>query len=382
MRLAVRDIDCGLIRSSPGRRAAAPYRLRAGERQAAEQVLRIIERGYEVNVLRSAELTVQTVQVAQRRKVAQRKADGVEDRDLALALPPGPLLAKHIGEFGDFGRGIELLDFSLDARLRFELDHDARIPPGENVRMQLGFAGAIAAHRVQVHPRFDHAGRQNERVAFVRGRRRDDIGAANRLGRAGAGGNFEAGKAQRREIQLELGGGAGIGVVQAQFRNAQHAMKCDGLEFALRTVADEGHDARAGPSHVPRRQCGNRRRAQRRDKGHLRKQQRIAGCHVGEHAEGGDGEEALARILRVAVDVLEGIQPPVAGRHQFDHADRRMAGMARGLVKVTPAPVVRGNFAGQLLHEKRRPDVAHHLPDACSSNVIHHDVLALLGSCG
>ena len=221
------------------------------------------------------------------------------------------------------------------------------------------------------------SGVRYERVALVGGHRGDDVGAAHRLGRTRTNPDLEIGHRQSLEIALELGGGFGIGVIQPQFANPQHAVECDGLKLALRPVTDERHGSAVRPRQASRRQGRNRGRAQGRDEGHLREQQRIAGGHVGEHAERGDGEKPLGRVLRMTVDVLERIQPPIAGRHQFDDAHLRMAGVARRLVEFAPAPVVRIDFSGQRLHEPRGPHLGHQLAYPTSPDVIHHGVLSL-----
>ena len=72
-----------------------------------------------------------------------------------------------------------------------------------------------------------------------------------------------------------------------------------------------------------------------------------------------------AVFFGMTVDVLEGIQPPVAGRHQLDDADRRMTREARGLLEFGPAPVVGVDFAGQTLDELARPDRLDRAAECC-----------------
>ncbi|MNT67202.1 hypothetical protein D3C72_2053250 [compost metagenome] len=50
----------------------------------------------------------------------------------------------------------------------------------------------------------------------------------------------------------------------------------------------------------------------------------------------------------MAVDVLEGVLDAVARRHQLDHAARRMAGQACGLVEGMPAQEVLPDLLGHL----------------------------------
>ena len=125
----------------------------------------------------------------------------------------------------------------------------------------------------------------------------------------------------RREVARELGRRTAIDVVEPQFADADQPVERDRLEFALRAVADQRHDAAVGPREPLRRERRGRGRAQRRRHRELRQQQRIAGVHVREHAERHDREQALGRVPGVAVDVLEGIEPAVGGRHQLDDPD-------------------------------------------------------------
>ena len=146
-----------------------------------------------------SQFAVQPVQVAQRGEIIQRKSHRIENRHVPFGLPAGLPAAEHVGELSDGRRGIELLDLALDPRLRFEFDHDARIRTPQDVGVQFGLAGAITAHRVQVHAGFNHVGRQDECVALIGGDRGDDIGAAHRLGGVGTASDFEgpAGRARR-----------------------------------------------------------------------------------------------------------------------------------------------------------------------------------------
>ncbi|MNN81777.1 hypothetical protein D3C81_1986370 [compost metagenome] len=57
-------------------------------------------------------------------------------------------------ELDDRRVGGHLLNFPFDAALRLVLNHDPRTL--HNVPVQFGLAGAVAAHGVEVHSRFDH----------------------------------------------------------------------------------------------------------------------------------------------------------------------------------------------------------------------------------
>src|SRR5580700_7381285 len=52
-----------------------------------------------------------------------------------------------------------------------------------------------------------------------------------------------AAEAQRTEIAHQLLGGRRVDVEQAHFADAEHVVEGDHLEFALRAIADERHDA-------------------------------------------------------------------------------------------------------------------------------------------
>ena len=65
-----------------------------------------------------------------------------------------------------------------------------------------------------------------------------------------------------------------------------------------------------------------------------------AGRDVGQHAEGHHRRQTGARVLRMAVDVLEGERRGVGDRHQLDHAVARVAGDAGALFEFVPAPGV------------------------------------------
>src|SRR6266702_4173818 len=60
---------------------------------------------------------------------------------------------------------------------------------------------------------------------------------------------------------------------------------------------------------------------------------RSAVVSVSEHADGGHREQSHRRVLRVAVHVLEGVEPPVGCRHELDHPGGRVRRVARGLVE-------------------------------------------------
>ena len=131
--------------------------------------------------LPACQLAIETVQVAQRGKVTEREPHRIENRHLRGSEARRHLAGQQVGDLDDARRGVELLNLALDAGLGLELDHDARIGPSQNIRMQLRLARAIAADGVQVHAGFDHLRRQDQRIALVGSRRGHDIGAVHRF---------------------------------------------------------------------------------------------------------------------------------------------------------------------------------------------------------
>ena len=192
--------------------------------------------------------------------------------------------------------------------------------------MQLGLAGAVAAHGVDVHAGREHIGGEDGGVGLVGRHGGHDVGAAHGLGRAGAG---HCAQACALQIGLQLGGGGRVGVEQSQRGDAQQVVKRQRLELALRAVANQRHGAAARP----RQGAGGHGRhgggAQRGGEGELAQQQRRARGHIGQHAKRHHGGQTPACVLGVAVDVLERIGLTVGNGHEFDHAVARVAGHPR-----------------------------------------------------
>ena len=86
------------------------------------------------------------------------------------------------------------------------------------------------------------------------------------------------------------------------------------------------------------------------------------------------------RVLGMSVHVLEGVQPSVAGRHQFDDAGGGMNGVPGRLLELAPAQIIRLDLARQRLDEGRRPHPRNQFPDACGADIADHDGFSLL--CG
>ena len=74
---------------------------------------------------------------------------------------------------------VELLDLALDPGLRGVFDEN--VGAQQNVPVQFGLAGRIAADRVEVDAGADHVVGQNGRKTLVRGAGGDDLGAEDRL---------------------------------------------------------------------------------------------------------------------------------------------------------------------------------------------------------
>ncbi|MCY1548298.1 hypothetical protein D9M68_844010 [compost metagenome] len=133
------------------------------------------------------------------------------------------------------------------------------------------------------------------------------------------------------------------------------------LELALCAVADQCH---APGVRTGQRAGGHQRggaRAQGGRHGQLGKQYRVAGLDVGQHAEGHDGVEPALGVLRVAVDVLEGIALGVGDRHQLDDADVGVIGNAGRFIEGLPPHEILLDGVGQLADEACDTDLLHQL---------------------
>ena len=97
----------------------------------------------------------------------------------------------------------------------------------------------------------------------------------------------------------------------------------------------------------------------------------IAGADVREDAERGDGLASLAHILRMPIDVFEGVDRTVACGHQFDRAFGGMRGDPRRLVEQLPAAEVLFDIDGEFAQKRLDPDImhdVHHVLDADEGN--------------
>src|SRR5579883_2002325 len=112
------------------------------------------------------ELRKQSVQKPQGRIILQSEPYRIEQCDLLVRAPARRCAAEHLRELGYREIRRELLDLSFDPGLRFVLDKDTTVRPGENVTLKLCFSRTIAAYRIQVHPAGDHAVFHNDGIAL------------------------------------------------------------------------------------------------------------------------------------------------------------------------------------------------------------------------
>ncbi len=264
--------------------------------------------------------------------------------------------------------GRQLLDFTLDARLRRVLDEDVRAQ--QDILAQFGLAGAIASNRIDVRAGADMIVRQDRRILLVGGHGGDDIGTLDGLfhGRA-----LRDGEAETCEVLRAFAGCGRVDVVEAQLVHAEQRLEGAGLEFALCAIADDRHGAGVRPRQVFRRDSRGRRRAQCRQDRHFRQQHRITVADIRQHAKGRHGLPAVARVLRVAVDIFEAVERPVARRHQLDDAFLGVRRDARGLVEDRPAAEVLFDGRGQLRQEPVDADLQHQLHHMVDADE-RHDV--------
>ena len=224
--------------------------------------------------------------------------------------------------------------------------------------MQLGLAGAVATHGVDVHAGGEQVRGEDGGVGLVGGHGGDNVGTLHSLGGAAAHGD---GQATARQVAYQLGTGAGIHIEHPQVGDAHQMPEGQRLELALRPVANQCHHPAAGAGQ---RACGQRRGgggAQRGGQRQLAHQQRCARGHIGQHTKRHHRGQAVSAIAGVAVDVFEGVLVRIGNRHQLDHAHFRMRGHAGGLVKVTPAQKVLGNGIGHLAQAHGQADAGHQL---------------------
>ncbi|MCY1176979.1 hypothetical protein D9M73_172670 [compost metagenome] len=237
---------------------------------------------------------------------------------MLVALATRHLAVDHLPELGGGRIGGHLLDFAFDTALRFVFDDY----PGafDDVAVQFGLARAVATHGVEVHAGYDHIRGEDGGVGLVGGHRGDDIGPAHRIGHGAGDAQLEAGAVG--QVGDQFGRSGRVDVIQADFIDAQQGIEGDGLELALRAIADQRHAAAVFSRQVAGGQgrggCG----ADGGGQGHFAEQQRCTGIDARQGAEGHHRGQAMASVLRMAVDVLEGVAAGVRDWHQLDHAIR------------------------------------------------------------
>ena len=156
---------------------------RLGLAHHGEQVLGVVQRGNQLDLRQQPGAAGQGVHAAQGRIILQRKPHRIKHRNLLRCRAPCGLPLQHAPELGDGKVGRHLLQLALDAGLR--LVFDKHLGALQHGGLQLGLAGAVAAHGIDVHARFDHAGVQDGGVGFVGRHGGDDVRAAHGLLHAG-----------------------------------------------------------------------------------------------------------------------------------------------------------------------------------------------------
>ena len=178
--------------------------------------------------------------IAQRREVFHRKPDGVEHGDLLVVVAAWFLAVEHLPQLRHRKVSRHLLQIALDPGLRFKLDK--YLGGAQHIGVDLGLAGAIATHRIQVHAGGQHIGGNDGRIGLIGRDRGDDVSAAHCIGAAVADRQAQTGGVWvALQVAHQLGGGAGVGVKQANFFNTHQVVKRQRLELALGAVADQCH---------------------------------------------------------------------------------------------------------------------------------------------
>src|SRR5581483_11425335 len=94
--------------------------------ESAEEVLRIVQIGYEIDFLgRGPLFAIQAVQIAQRGEVGERKTHGVKNRHFLVVCARGRTAGQHLAELGHGEPRLELLDLAFDTALRLKLNNHA-----------------------------------------------------------------------------------------------------------------------------------------------------------------------------------------------------------------------------------------------------------------
>ena len=127
---------------------------RRGAQDHAEQVTRLVRVGDHVEFLVKPGCFELSVDVAQRREVLDGETDAVEHGDLFGVTPAGDIAADDLPEFNHRVIIGQLLDLALDTGLRRVFDEN--VGAKQDVLVQFGLAGAVAADRIDVDTGANH----------------------------------------------------------------------------------------------------------------------------------------------------------------------------------------------------------------------------------
>ncbi|MPN34192.1 hypothetical protein SDC9_181685 [bioreactor metagenome] len=187
--------------------------------------------------------------------------------------------------------------------------------------IELRLAGTISAYGIDMHARLQQMPGDDGGAGLVGGDGGHDVRAGHCVPHAGAddGRGAEAGQ-ERLQVAQQLLRGCRVDVEQAQLAHAQQLHEGQSLKFTLRAIADQRHAAVAGARQMERGHGGCGGSAQGRGQRQLADKARHAGGDIGQRAEGHHRGQSQTRIVRVAVDVFEGVVPRIGHRHQLDHA--------------------------------------------------------------
>src|SRR5690606_8054316 len=149
--------------------------------------------------------------ITQRGKVFGCEAYRIEEGNLLGCPAALDLACHHLPQLRHRMVGSELLDFAFDPRLRRKLNE--YVGAQQYVPVQFGLAGAVAAHRIDVHAGTHHVVGEDRGILLVRSDGGDDVGDFNRLLPSAAYGDFHA---QARKVASAFLGGGAINVVKAE----------------------------------------------------------------------------------------------------------------------------------------------------------------------
>jgi len=120
----------------------------------------------------------------------------------------------------------ELLNFALDPCLLWVFDKNVRAQ--QDIAMQFGFAGAIAANGVNMHTLANHVVGQDRRVLLVGGAGRDDLSALHAFF-AGRTGHHS--QPLPRQITRAFLGGRWVDIIKTHRVDAANRLEGQALEL-------------------------------------------------------------------------------------------------------------------------------------------------------